>query len=72
MSASRDAASSIYDLGYQGYDGPRLGRLPVTMGLLFATLRAAYGIGRGGRAKIAPFSLAGLGLLPAVLAVGIA
>ena len=63
---------SIYDLCYQGYDGPRLGRLPVTLGLLRATFRAAYGIGRGGRAKIAPFVLAGLGLLPAVLAVGIA
>lgn len=66
------AQGSIYDLGYQGYDGARLGRLAVTLGLLRATLRAAYGIGRGGRAKIAPFGLAGLGLLPAVLAVGIA
>lgn len=66
------AQGSIYDLGYQGYDGARLGRLAVTLGLLRATLRAAYGIGRGGRAKVVPFGLAGLGLLPAVLAVGIA
>lgn len=66
------ASGNIYDLGYQRYDGPRLGRVPVAMGLLRATLAAAYGIGRGGRAKIAPFVLAGLGLLPAILAVGIA
>ena len=35
-------------------------------------MRACYGLGRGGRAKIVPFSLAVLALLPAVLAVGIA
>lgn len=65
------AAGNIYDLGYQGYDGPRQGRVAVTWGLLVATLRAAYGIGRGGRAKIVPFGLAAMALLPAVLAVGI-
>ena len=36
------------------------------------TIRACFGIGRGGRAKIAPFVLAGLAILPAVLAVGFA
>lgn len=65
------ATGNIYDLGYQGYDGPRQGRVAVTWGLLVATLRAAYGIGRGGRAKIVPFTLGALALLPAVLAVGI-
>jgi ABC-2 type transport system permease protein len=65
-------AGSIYDLGYQGYHGPRLGRPAVALGLLVQTLRAAYGIGRGGRAKIVPFLMLGLSVLPAVLAVGIA
>jgi ABC-2 type transport system permease protein len=69
---ARGAASSIYDLGYQGYDGPRLGRPAVALGLLAQTLRAAYGIGRGGRAKIVPFLMLGLAVLPAILAVGIA
>ena len=72
MSDARDAGSSIYDLGYQGYHGPRLGRLAVAIGLLGQTLRAAYGIGRGGRAKIVPFLMLALSVLPAVLAVGIA
>lgn len=66
------ASGSIYDLGYQRYEGPRLGRLSVALGLLRGTLAAAYGIGRGGRAKIIPFLLLGFALLPAVLAVGIA
>jgi ABC-2 type transport system permease protein len=65
------AVGNIYDLGYQHYDGRRDGRLVVVRGLLRASLVAAFGIGRGGRAKIAPFTLGGLALLPAVLAVGI-
>ncbi|MDH5242571.1 MAG: hypothetical protein OEX05_01395 [Chloroflexota bacterium] len=65
------ASGNIYDLGYQGYDGPRLGRVAVTVGLLRATLAAAYGIGRGGRAKVVPFGLAAMALLPAVIVVGI-
>lgn len=65
------APGNIYDLGYQGYDGPRLGRVPVALGLLRQSLRSAYGIGRGGRAKIVPFGLGAMALLPAVVAVGI-
>ena len=61
---------SIYDLGYRGYDGPRLGRASVLLGLTRQTLQEAFGIGRGGRAKIAPFVLFILNVLPALLAVG--
>jgi ABC-2 type transport system permease protein len=71
MTQSEGASSSIYDLGYQGYHGPRLGRPAVALGLLTQTLRAAFGIGRGGRAKIMPFLMLGLSVLPAILAVGI-
>jgi ABC-2 type transport system permease protein len=63
---------SIYDLGYQGYHGPRLGRRSASAALLRNTIRSAYGIGRGGRAKLAPFALTGLAILPAILAVGVA
>jgi len=69
---ARAPTGSIYDLGYQGYTGPRLGRRSAVLALFFQTLRACYGIGRGGRAKIAPFVLAALAILPAVLAVGFA
>ena len=61
---------SIYDLGYQSYDGPRLGRPSAVRALFAQTVRACFGIGRGGRAKIAPFGLAALAILPAILAVG--
>jgi ABC-2 type transport system permease protein len=63
---------SIYDLGYQGYEGPRLGREAAIRALFWHTVRSCYGIGRGGRAKIAPFTLAGLAVLPAIVGVGIA
>ncbi len=71
MTTQDGATGNIYDLGYQGYDGPRLGRPVVALGLLRQTLRAGYGIGRGGRAKVAPFALLILAVLPALLAVGI-
>jgi ABC-2 type transport system permease protein len=63
---------NIYDLGYQGYDGPRLGRGAAFRALFWHTVRACYGIGRGGRAKIAPLVLGAIALLPAIIAVGIA
>ena len=65
------ATGSIFDLGYRGYDGPRLGRRHAIATLYTQSLKWTFGIGRGGRAKIAPFALAGLTLLPAILAVGI-
>ena len=71
MSDRGGATGSIYDLGYQGYGGPRVGRPAVAVGLLAQTIRAAYGIGRGGRAKIVPFLMLGFSVLPALLAVGI-
>jgi ABC-2 type transport system permease protein len=70
--SARGPGGSIYDLGYQGYVGPRLGRRSAVLALFFQTLRACYGIGRGGRAKIPPFVLAALAILPAVIAVGFA
>lgn len=68
--AAPAATGNIYDLGYRGYDGPRLGRRHAIRALYISSLRAAFGIGRGGRAKIAPFALALLAMLPAVVAVG--
>jgi ABC-2 type transport system permease protein len=70
--SARGPGGSIYDLGYQAYVGPRLGRRSAVTALFTQTLRSSFGIGRGGRAKIAPFTLAALAILPAVLAVGFA
>lgn len=65
------ATGSIYDLGYRGYDGPRFGRPAVLLALLGQSLQESYGIGRGGRAKIAPILLLLLNGLPALFAIAI-
>jgi ABC-2 type transport system permease protein len=64
------ASGNIYDLGYRSYEGPRLGRGHAIRALFRHTLRTSFGIGRGGRSKIAPFVLLALATIPAVVAVG--
>lgn len=44
----------IHDLGYRHYNGPRLGRAAIVRALYWHSLRSAFGIGRGGKAKIVP------------------
>jgi ABC-2 type transport system permease protein len=65
------ATGSIYDLGYRRYEGARLGRPHAIRALLIHSLKVAYGIGRGGRAKLAPIILGGFAVIPAVIGVGI-
>jgi ABC-2 type transport system permease protein len=48
------AAGVIHDLGYRGYDGPRLGRTPIVRALTWHSFRSAFGIGRGVKGKIVP------------------
>lgn len=57
---------SIYDIGYRKYDGPRLGRAHAVRSLFLHSLRSSFGIGRGGRAKIAPLVLGAIACIPAV------
>jgi ABC-2 type transport system permease protein len=47
----------IYDIGYQRYDGPRLGRLHARRALFRHSLTGTFGIGRGGKAKILPLAM---------------
>jgi len=62
---------SIYDLGYRGYDGPRLGRRHAIAALTRHSVRSVFGLGRGGRAKILPLICIGLPVLIALIFVGI-
>ena len=62
---------SIYDLGYRGYEGPRLGRRAAIWALLAHSVRTAYGLGRSVRSKVLPIGLAVLAVLPSLLALGI-
>lgn len=68
--APAPAAGSIYDLGYQRYEGRRLGRPHAIRALYVHSLKGAFGIGRGGRAKVAPIGLLALAIVPAVVAIG--
>ncbi len=68
---STAASGNIYDLGYRGYAGERLGRANAILTLYFYSLRGAFGLGRRPLAKIAPFALVILAFLPAVVQLGI-
>jgi ABC-2 type transport system permease protein len=70
-SAGGAAAGSIYDLGYQRYEGPRLGRRHAIRALFVHSLRSSYGIGRGGRAKMAPIILGFLAIVPALAGIAL-
>lgn len=70
-SVAAPRTGAIYDLGYQGYDGPRLGRAAAIATLFWSSWRAAFGLGRSGRSKIVPWGLTVIALLPAGIAVGI-
>ena len=63
---------NIYDLGYRGYDGPRLGRRYAFMALFTYSLLSIWGIGRSWLAKLFPWGLAVIALLPAVVLLAIA
>jgi len=60
-------ASVIHDLGYRGYDGPRLGRAQIVRALAWHSFRAAFGLGRGPKAKIVPLVALVALCLPAVV-----
>ncbi|HET7082788.1 MAG TPA: ABC transporter permease [Candidatus Limnocylindria bacterium] len=67
--APRESATgAIYDLGYRGYDGPRLGRRAAFVTLFWASLRAAFGLGRSGRSKVVPWGLSAIMIVPAAVA----
>ncbi len=50
-------AGAIYDLGYQGYEGSRLGRAYALWSLYLLSVRNSFGIGRGALPKVLAFTL---------------
>jgi ABC-2 type transport system permease protein len=71
VASAASATGSIFDLGYRRYEGPRLGRTAAVRALILHNFASAYGIGRGGRAKIAPMVFGAIAIIPAVIIVGI-
>ncbi|GAA5070966.1 ABC-2 type transport system permease protein [Thermocatellispora tengchongensis] len=61
----------IHDIGYRHYDGPLLGRRQAFGALTGYSLRGVFGLGRPARAKIMPFMLAVIMLMPAALGIAI-
>ncbi|GII89388.1 membrane protein [Sphaerisporangium siamense] len=61
----------IHDIGYRHYEGRRLGRGASLAALTLHSLRGLFGLGRTARAKIMPFLLAGVMMLPAVVSIAI-
>jgi ABC-2 type transport system permease protein len=64
--------AAIYDLGYQPYSGPRLGRMYALRSLLAYSFRTAFGVGRGDKAKTMPSLVVAAVYLPALVQVAIA
>ena len=61
------AGGVIHDLGYQRYDGPRLGRQRIVAALAWHSFRSAFGFGRGVKAKVVPVIVMIAICLPAVV-----
>lgn len=49
-------AGTVFDIGYRSYDGPREGRRRARLGVFKDGVRTALGLGRGGRAKVLPWT----------------
>jgi ABC-2 type transport system permease protein len=65
--APAGASGVIHDIGYRRYDGRRLGRAQIARALCWHSLRSAFGIGRGVKAKILPVLTFAIMCLPAVV-----
>jgi ABC-2 type transport system permease protein len=59
----------IHDIGYQRYEGPRLGRGYAARSLFFHSVRSAYGLGRSAWAKLLPFAVLGFASLASLILV---
>jgi len=53
-------AGVIHDIGYQRYQGARLGRGYVVRSLYLHGLRTAFGFGRSAKAKVFPWAIVGI------------
>jgi ABC-2 type transport system permease protein len=63
--------SVIHDIGYQRYTGARLGRSHAIQSLYVHSVRAAFGIGRGAKAKIFPWLIIAIAVGFALIAIAV-
>ncbi len=67
MAPLAEANGVIHDIGYQRYDGSRLGRGYAVRSMYTHALRAAFGFGRTAGAKVFPWIVVGIVLLVAAI-----
>ena len=67
MSEGAERGGLVFDLGFRRYEGPREGRRRTVLAVYRDGLRAAAGLGRGGRAKVVPWLFVAAALVPAVV-----
>jgi ABC-2 type transport system permease protein len=61
------AGGVIHNIGYRRYEAQRLGRAQIVRALTWHSLRSAFGIGRGAKAKVFPVLVFALLCLPAAV-----
>ena len=66
---TRDKTGVIHDIGYQHYDGPRLGRGYAARSLYVHSVRGAFGLGRSAWAKVLPVGLLAIVSIAALVLV---
>jgi ABC-2 type transport system permease protein len=70
--AGGGAAGTVFDIGYQRYDGPREGRVRARFAVFKDGVRTALGLGRGAKAKVLPWAfvllLVSIGFIMALVA----
>ncbi|MFC7645258.1 ABC transporter permease [Streptosporangium lutulentum] len=66
-----ESTGVIHDIGYRHYEGVRLGRGHAVLALTVHSLRGVFGLGRTARAKIIPFLLVGVMMVPAVVSIAV-
>jgi ABC-2 type transport system permease protein len=64
---SADATGVIHDIGYQRYEGPRLGRAYAVRSLYSHALRTSFGFGRPAKAKAFPWIIVGIMTMVAIV-----
>ncbi len=62
-----DGSGVIHNIGYRRYEAERHGRAGIVAALMWHSFRAAFGIGRGAKAKLFPWLLFALLCLPAAV-----
>ena len=66
-----ETSGVIYDIGYQRYDGPRLGRRHAVLALYVHGLRGVFGLGRPAKSKVLPWLVVAIMFIPIVVLIAV-